>query len=931
MFIQQGETIMANDLLANFKAASNRFSHVLYNEQTQQFERAGKRHAIATFFGSANAISKNELTLTKIKEAFETQLKEANHFNDLSVSTGNLFSSIKTGNRIESKAVNTILKEFHNDAKSKLETLRLQKETAISKMCDTIGENLFIDPSLRADAQIGDILKTIAMHHLDAALDNMDMKAAIDVLNEWNDPKAGGNAISPVSMAFADFADFIVGINTDDTLKNTFAEFLNRVCSEKSPHFAQMACLEMQSAACLHVRDRHESDPTSWTGAVNEKLAQLIADIDDEASDFNTLKNMDMFPVKQETYSVALDVCKTVKNRPELEKWLSRQQPDRRLAHAAAISEALKRFGNCDDPILLRKLISASDEIGRLYASDNLTLESIYRTLEGNSARLPNGFASDKSGVGEASDEVRYFFRDRAIAEFGGLFPNGPDIKESVVGTRLIVNLGCSPSIAHWIVEGFSNVDLTHFSDEQLKMFTSLARHEMETLDRLAGFEIATGADTEELHAQIADEKSIVRRLMEYPELSMDSNTYVQARDLIRNFDVKFAELANDNSLININESTKWAVERFVFQDLAMQVAKGGTLPEARTFTNSLTASNQFVRFIEQSFRRPHLAWTLLGLAPEFRTPVLSALSAYDTYDNLYFATRLVTNKDKVCNLYNESIKMGTPLTKEKIFHAAMGDSAKFDPQVHAKRWAWDGIADSQPELMLKERGISEEANETLYSRKHDLILDLFQKYDISTQTISDLAFPANVDGEITFRHSEYASGKVAMVVNGLGKGVADAIEQFDKDYDRAVPGKFEIKFNLPGGVEHFRKSSDDCSDAQIQRSEKGIHEAAIGICGASHPKQIENLLMVLSQAFELDLYAPFIAFGFNPADITTGVSKSFEISRNGQDGSISVHVTDMGMSAVKYNWGITIFTDGTHTVADMTASRNPHCDGAKL
>ena len=922
---------MANDLLSNFAVASNRFSHVLYNERTQQFERAGKRHAIATFFGSANAISKNEITIAKIKEAFESELKEMEHIRGLGESTNHLFSSVKTNSRIESKAVNAILMEFHKNTKSNLETLRLHKEMAVSKMCDTIGENLFMDSSPYHDARINNILKAVAMQHLDAALSNMDMKSAISTLKDWNTMESGGDASSPVAKAFSDFADFIVGVNTDETLRKTFAGLLSRVVSDESPRLAQMVCQEMQSAACLHVTNLQYNVSSDWTEAMNERLAQLIANMDNEASSLNVLKGMDIFPIKQETYTVALDVCKAVKNMPELEKWLSRQHPDSRLTYAAAIVESLERFDNSDDPILLRKLMNASDEIGRLYADDKLTLESIYRALEGKNARLPDGFDLDKSGVGKVTDDVRYFFRDRAIAEFSGLFPKGPNVKESVVGARLMVNLGCSPSIAHWIVEGFSNVDLAHFSDEQLKMFMSLTRQEMETLDRLAGFEIAIGTDAQELHKQIADEKSVVRRFMSYPELSMDFRAYMQARELFRNFDAKFAELVNGNGLVNIKESTKWAVERFVFEDLAMQVGKGGTLPDARTFADGITADNQFVRFLEKSFIRPNLAWTLFGLAPEFRVPILSALRTYDTYDNVYLVTRLVSNKDKLCGLYDKSIKTETPLTKEEIFHIVMGKSAKFDPKVHGTCRCWDDIMHSGPELMLEEHGITMEENGKLYARKHDLSLDLFGKYDISQKAISDFVFPTDADDEITFKHSEYTSRSVAMVVNAMDKGIEGAREQFDKDYKRIIPDRCEMKFNLPEGTVHFRKSSDDCGPAQNQRNEKGIYEAVIDICGALHLKQIENLLMVLSQAFELDLYAPFIAFGLNPADTTTGLSKSFEISRNGKDGSISVHVTDMGISSVKFDWGITIYTDGTHTVADMVASRNPDCDGVML
>jgi hypothetical protein len=75
-----------------------------------------------------------------------------------------------------------------------------------------------------------------------------------------------------------------------------------------------------------------------------------------------------------------------------------------------------------------------------------------------------------------------------------------------------------------------------------------------------------------------------------------------------------------------------------------------------------------------------------------------------------------------------------------------------------------------------------------------------------------------------------------------MEKGVAEAAYQFDIDYDRVVSDRFEIKFVLPGGVECFRKSQDDCGSSQNKRMKDGIREAVIGICGASHPKQIENL-----------------------------------------------------------------------------------------
>ena len=921
---------MANDLLADFRAASNRFDHVLFNERTQRFERAGKRHAIATFFGSASARTKNEATLAKIKEMFGAEIKEAGRVYGSHETAERLFSGIDTGRRIKSCAVRSIIENFHRSAIADADNLQCQKDAAAAKMCNMIVENLSFDPSLLSDARVKEVIKAVAMRHIDAALDGMDTKSSISRLQTWNDGDAGWESGSPLSIAFADFSDFVIGVNTDARLENVFGELLGRVAKDGSPRFVQMVCQEMQSVAASRCRNLQDAGLADWTESMAGRIERLLTDMDDVSSDFCILKNMDMLPVEKESYCVALDVCGAVKNTPELGKWLSRQPQDRRVTLAAAILDAMGRFGDSDDPILLRKLMGVGDGIGRLYANGELTIESAYHAMEGSSARFPEVLNVDGGSVGKASDEVRYFFRDRAIAEFCGLFPNGPGVADTVVGTRLIVNLGCSPAVAYWIAGSCPNVDLARLSDDQLKMFTALTGAEMETLNWIAGFETAIGADADALYAQIADPGSSLWRLMAYPELVSDASAYVKARDLLTAFDAKIDELSDGKGLCNTKESTKWMLERFVFQDLAVRVAKGAALPDGQTLADGLSVSSQFVKLLEGSWKRPHVAWTVLGLAPEYRAAVLSAMDAYGVYDNLYLVTRLVSNKDKVCDLYDKSKKTGAPLTKENVFHVVMGKDAAFDPKVHGSNRFWDNVVDEESERLLKQRGLSFEDG-ALFSRKHSLVVDFLQKYDLSGETVTDLAFQEDRDGEIAFRHPEYAQEKIAIVVSSLEKNIADAAHQFDIDYDRAVPGRYEVKFALPGGAACFRKSEPAVGSFQNQMEKQGIRESVTAICGSSHPKQAENLLMVLSQAFELDLYAPFVAFGFNPADRGSGVSRSFEITRNGKDGSVSVHVTDMGVSAVKYDWSITLFADGTHKATDMKAYRNPDCNGAKL
>ena len=73
---------MANDLLNSFIDASSRYNHIVFDSRTQRFERAGLRHAIATFFGAPDATAKNRATLDAIKSFLEDeQMEEFGHCN----------------------------------------------------------------------------------------------------------------------------------------------------------------------------------------------------------------------------------------------------------------------------------------------------------------------------------------------------------------------------------------------------------------------------------------------------------------------------------------------------------------------------------------------------------------------------------------------------------------------------------------------------------------------------------------------------------------------------------------------------------------------------------------------------------------------------------------------------------------------------------
>lgn len=106
---------MANDLLTSFTAASRAHSHIVFNERTQEFERAGKRHAIASFFGSPDARAKNNLTLQKIKEALNAEVSDGIRSIEYGKVADGIFASVDAGRRIKSSTINAIIRSFRQE------------------------------------------------------------------------------------------------------------------------------------------------------------------------------------------------------------------------------------------------------------------------------------------------------------------------------------------------------------------------------------------------------------------------------------------------------------------------------------------------------------------------------------------------------------------------------------------------------------------------------------------------------------------------------------------------------------------------------------------------------------------------------------------------------------------------------------------------
>ena len=296
---------MANDLLASFKAASRQYNHVVFNDRTQQFERAGKRHAIATFFGSADARAKNNLTLSKIKEALAFEVQERGRFSGLGKDLDSLFASVKGDKRINSQVLTQIIRDFKREAKYAPDELRRLKDD-VAKRCVTEKDCL---PPGSADCHArrmnalvngGDggnaVLEMVARRLLDERLADETISSAIESLQ---DPSRTATLMRNV---MSDMMSFMASVD-DDLKANAKLQDIFRLVNEKGmARFDRMVGCELAGIVAAH----RNSPPTFNAG---EALERLAARLEDTTSVQNLAVGMESLPIDHESYRIVLDVC----------------------------------------------------------------------------------------------------------------------------------------------------------------------------------------------------------------------------------------------------------------------------------------------------------------------------------------------------------------------------------------------------------------------------------------------------------------------------------------------------------------------------------------------------------------------------------------------------------------------------------------------
>jgi hypothetical protein len=165
---------MANELFNSLSRACRAGGHVVYREgangEAGRFERAGKRHAIATFFGSASAKELNQKTLDKIKEVLNAE-RTADSVGVLSGDTfdATYFSDARSlkiensgGKRVESAAIKRIIADIRNDIVSNPAIIEASKDKLIDDYLDDEMNYSFMEYCVGADGSAKDMAGMMA-------------------------------------------------------------------------------------------------------------------------------------------------------------------------------------------------------------------------------------------------------------------------------------------------------------------------------------------------------------------------------------------------------------------------------------------------------------------------------------------------------------------------------------------------------------------------------------------------------------------------------------------------------------------------------------------------------------------------------------------------------------------------------------------------
>lgn len=167
-----------NESFSSLQQAVSKYGHIVYDRDTNSFQRAGVRHAIASYFSKASAVEKNKETLNAVKSLLESQMlgrsngveKGSPHFDVTAEQLEDSFRGIDGDKRIESSTVRGILAKFRNDPETGSSR---DKEKPVKSVADAHAKSFADDP------RVYDAVNPVVFNIAGSLLETSDVGTAV--------------------------------------------------------------------------------------------------------------------------------------------------------------------------------------------------------------------------------------------------------------------------------------------------------------------------------------------------------------------------------------------------------------------------------------------------------------------------------------------------------------------------------------------------------------------------------------------------------------------------------------------------------------------------------------------------------------------------------------------------------------------------------
>ena len=905
---------------------------IMFNTKRESIEKAKAYHSIGVHFGTAASKARNQATLQAIKQAIVSDPRYAN----VRTQARDMLDEVRTDMKINSSQIQSILKKL--DGLSTPEgQLKLLKEKFTVHLA-----NRTMPPEWEGKVHC---VKDFFHKKIDSLVkdaesqlpSNLDISTAIEVVCKTVN----------VSMEIEVLRLLLVDIS--NACRNEAGEL-------DADAFEFMSGM---LAKCPSAVDTPEK-----VAEISARLRNEAGELDADAIEFMSAI-LDKRPAKIDTLEKAtamMDELRPVLTElrglnagPDTVKFGVRhmshiQKPAKQGVFTALNDAARKLLPNAQNAI---PAIGAGGS-NPVTGLDNL-LSGFFNALEGK-IDFPEG--ADPNDAYEKLANVNFIFRQMAVSLPRDIQKSLLDALDSPEGRNLRLcyeDMGDGHAINGLraydaFVETLSNVldrpvdfldtenlscDIAKIPSEVRTQFRpfdpklhnicdiarSLSPEEGKRLDNIAIALKELGNKPDAVANQLARPDSVVSRMLAYPALTGSVDMAKKALPLFLKFDAAFAQSG-------ITPKCRWAVERFVFDEIAERARNGKELPALDEFQKSLTVDSPYFDFAKWGFDAAETARSLLAMPVRYRQPTIAAMKAFCCSTDIYLFNRIVAHRDAIMGLHQNG-----NLTLESAYREITGDNPPF-------------AQDTPPTSIRNHFGIdiSNKASEYVsrHAENNPNIADhlppvyvLTKKYDISVEDAFRVAAnPSHVmaDDLILNPFAPAAFQRIDEDVNSALDSLARDLHRMVNGYSvngtRAnVPPGSVFNFTYPDGSQETITSRADglqgtdlanYQSGKISSVTESIRQFVSRLCGPVHPAQIEAGLLGLGQGCLAPLREMAAIHGVG-ADEHSQVKIDL---RKDEEGNVHLRVSQPENCPLEFNWTLTITPNGTQSVSEIFMRR---------